>query len=382
MRQKWPLVRLGDVLLRRKDGLDVEDDKEYTRLTIRMNGQGIDVRDRTYGREIGTKRQFKVKAGQFLLSKIDARNGAFGVIPSHCHDAIVTGNFWAFDISSDKVTSGFIDQLAKTTFFVDYSIKASSGTTNRRYLQEEKFVEQQIELPPIEIQKQIISKIDTIKGKLQAASALQEGIDKEVDNLLAERFQATLKTAAWRPMREVAPLVKRQVDLEPNRLYKELGARSFGKGLFIKPDFDSATATWEKPVWIKKGDLVFSNIKAWEGAIGVAKPEHDGYIASHRYLTAVVKPELILADYLLHFLLTEQGLLAVNEASTGTADRNRTTKKSVLEMIQVPVPPIAVQRHFIGLKKKLVGAANERAKQKTLTESLVPALVSKLLGQA
>ena len=67
MRQKWPLVRLGDVLLRRKDGLDVEDDKEYTRLTIRMNGQGIDVRDRTYGREIGTKRQFKVKAGQFLL---------------------------------------------------------------------------------------------------------------------------------------------------------------------------------------------------------------------------------------------------------------------------------------------------------------------------
>jgi type I restriction enzyme S subunit len=72
-------------------------------------------------------------------------------------------------------------------------------------------------------------------------------------------------------------------------------------------------------------------------------------------------------------------LLAVNEASPGTADRNRTTKKSVLEMIQVPVPPIAVQRHFIALKNKLVQAAIERTKQKTLTEALIPSMLSKLL---
>ena len=67
----------------------------------------------------------------------------------------------------------------------------------------------------------------------------------------------------------------------------------------MKPDFDAATATWEKPVWIKAGDLVFSNIKAWEGAIGVAEPEHDGFIASHRYLTAVSDPQKALPEYLL-----------------------------------------------------------------------------------
>lgn len=380
MRQKWPLVRLGDVLLRRKDGVDVEDDKEYTRLTIRMNGQGVDVRDRTYGREIGTKRQFKVKAGQFLLSKIDARNGAFGVIPSHCHDAIVTGNFWAFDISSDKVISGFIDQLAKTTFFVDYSIKASSGTTNRRYLQEEKFVEQQIELPPIEVQKQIVSKIDTIKGKLQAASALQEGMDKDVDNLLAERFQATLKTAAWRPMREVAPIVRREVKVTSDVTYTELGVRSFFKGAFVRRTVLGEEFTWQKLFRVNSDDLIFSNIMAWEKGIALALPIHDGCVGNHRMLTCEARPEIALSTYLHHYFTTEDGFSRVYAASPGTAARNRTLTADALMAIQVPTPPISVQKQFVDLKNKLVQAAVERAKQKTLTESLVPALVSKLLG--
>ena len=379
MRQKWPLVRLGDVLLRRKDGVDVEDDKEYTRLTIRMNGQGVDVRDKTYGREIGTKRQFKVKAGQFLLSKIDARNGAFGVIPSHCHDAIVTGNFWAFDISSDKVISGFIDQLAKTTFFVDYSIKASSGTTNRRYLQEEKFVEQQIELPPIEVQKQIVSKIDTIKDKLQAASALQEGIDKDVDNLLAERFQATLKTAAWRPMREAAPLLRREVMIASDATYTELGVRSFFKGAFVRRTVPGEEFTWQKLFRVNSDDLIFSNIMAWEKGIALALPIHDGCVGNHRMLTCEARPEIALSTYLHHYFTTEDGFSRVYAASPGTAARNRTLTADALMAIEVPTPPISVQKQFVALKNKLVQVAIERTKQKKLTEALIPSMLSKLL---
>jgi type I restriction enzyme S subunit len=380
MKQAWPLVRLGDVLLRNKDALDIEEDEEYTRLTIRMNGQGVGVRDNVCGREIGTKRQFRVKAGQFLLSKIDARNGAFGLVPNDCDEAIVTGNFWAFDIASDRVVPRFIDLLTKTTVFVDYSIKASSGTTNRLYLQEEKFAEQKIELPPIEEQKNIVARIDTVQQKMQAADELRASIDKDIASLLAVRFQETLKQAPLLPLREVAPLVRRNVQLEANKQYKELGARSFGKGLFVKPDFDADAATWEKPVWIKTGDIVFSNIKAWEGAIGVAKPEHDGFIASHRYLTAVVEPELALPEYLLYYLLSESGLTAVNEASPGTADRNRTTKQSALGAIRVPVPSMAIQKQFVLLKQTLEHAVEVRTKQMISVEAMLPALVSKLMN--
>ncbi len=248
-------------------------------------------------------------------------------------------------------------------------------------MQEEKFAEQKIELPPIEEQKNIVARIDTVQRKMQAADELRASIDKDIASLLAVRFQETLKQAPLLPMREVAPLVRRNVQLEANQQYKELGARSFGKGLFVKPDFDADAATWEKPVWIKAGDIVFSNIKAWEGAIGVAKPEHDGFIASHRYLTAVVKPELALPEYLLYYLLSETGLTAVNEASPGTADRNRTTKQSALEAIRVPVPSMAIQRQFADLKKTLEAFSQKRATQQIITDALLPALVSSLLTQ-
>src|SRR5436190_22316722 len=99
----WPLMALGEVLTRRKEEIAVDDLVEYSRLTIRLNGKGIDVRENILGHRIGTKKQFIARAGQLVLSKIDARNGAFGVLASRCDLAIITGNFWAFDISLDRL---------------------------------------------------------------------------------------------------------------------------------------------------------------------------------------------------------------------------------------------------------------------------------------
>jgi len=97
---------------------------------------------------------------------------------------------------------------------------------------------------------------------------------------------------------------------------------------------------------------VFSNIKAWEGAMSIAEPKHDGFIASHRYLTAVANFDKVLPEYVLYYLLSEEGLAKVNEASPGTADRNRTTKQSALTAITVPMPSIFVQRQFVTFQIK------------------------------
>ena len=48
-----------------------------------------------------TKKQFIVWSGQILLSKIDARNGAFGIVPPELGGAIITGNFWTYDINKE-----------------------------------------------------------------------------------------------------------------------------------------------------------------------------------------------------------------------------------------------------------------------------------------
>ncbi|GEM_PF-2200059 len=63
---RWPMVRLGDVLTRVKNEVLIDDSQTYARLTIRLNGKGIVLRDRLVGLEIGTKRQFLARAGQLV----------------------------------------------------------------------------------------------------------------------------------------------------------------------------------------------------------------------------------------------------------------------------------------------------------------------------
>jgi type I restriction enzyme S subunit len=149
------------------------------------------------------------------------------------------------------------------------------------------------------------------------------------------------------PLGEVAPIVRRPVKLDQGTKYREIGARSYGRGLFEKPEFDSAEATWEKPVRIAKGDLVFSNIKAWEGAISWATDAHDGCIASHRYITCVPRADLALPEFLARYLLSHDGLAAVGQASRGSADRNRTLSLAGLAAIPVPVPPLEYQQRLV-----------------------------------
>lgn len=379
MKKSWQQFKLGDLLIRSNEAAQPAVDTEYKEITIRLWGKGVLERGRIGGASVNGRR-FVARKNQFIVSRIDARNGAMGIVPDDLDGALVTNDFPLFRVNHDRLLPQYIGWLCRTPPFVDLCARASEGTTNRVRLKEQEFLRLEIQIPDTDEQRRIIARIDSIQQHLQKADKLRTSIDQNIASLLAVRFQETLRKAQWSPLREVAPLVRRNAQLDTTQSYKELGARSFGKGLFIKPDFDAAAATWEKPVWIKSGDIVFSNIKAWEGAIGVAKLEHDGFIASHRYLTAVVDPAKALPEYLLYYLHSKGGLLAVNEASPGTADRNRTTKQSALEAIPVPIPEIGVQRQFVKLKTILDSLATSRSDQQVFSEAVLPSLCNKTLS--
>jgi restriction endonuclease S subunit len=131
-------------------------------------------------------------------------------------------------------------------------------------------------------------------------------------------------------------------------------------------------------VWIKSGDLVLSNIKAWEGAIAVADEAHDGCIASHRYITCVPDPALATPGFLAYFLLSEDGLEQVGLASPGTADRNRTLSLGNLGKIDVPVPALKVQRDFDRLSAKISELKAKHAAIRQANEAMVPATLERL----
>ncbi|WP_433500205.1 N-6 DNA methylase [Sphaerimonospora sp. CA-214678] len=160
-------LRFGDVLLRRRDVVEIEDDELYKRITIRVKGRGITLRDECLGIQIGTKRQFRIEAGQFALSKIDARNGAFGIVPEECHGAIITGNFWTYDVDDQQLLPELLQHFTQSRLFQAFCIKASPGATNRRYLQEDAFLNQEITVPRDPAQQHMLAEaLTTLRAEM------------------------------------------------------------------------------------------------------------------------------------------------------------------------------------------------------------------------
>lgn len=153
----YPLVRIGDVIRRSTLLVIIKDDVLYSQITLKTNGGGAVLRGKKLGKDIGTKKQYLAKEGQFIMSKIDARNGAFGVVTKDIDNAIVTGDFPLFDVDVEKINPFYLYLLSSTQPFVQYAQSCSRGTTNRQRIDMNAFLSQQIPLPSLDEQTKIVA---------------------------------------------------------------------------------------------------------------------------------------------------------------------------------------------------------------------------------
>lgn len=175
IKSSFDLKRIGKAITRRKDQMVVEDDKLYKRITIKTNCGGVVVRDEILGKEIKTKNQYYVKSGQLAVSKIDARNGAFGVVPPEADGAIITGNFWVYDVNTDMANIDYLILLLSSNVFVQAWQDCSNGSGNRLYLQEDKFLNYKIPLPSVAVQNKLLSQYNS---KISIAKSYEVEVDK------------------------------------------------------------------------------------------------------------------------------------------------------------------------------------------------------------
>ena len=159
----------------------------YKQVTIHQFGEGVSLRCEKYGKEIGTKRQFIAKKGQFIISRIDARNGSFGIVPDFLNGAIVTNDFWLFDIKN--ADADFLKLLLSSKKINSFWQSKSNGTTNRQRVDFEDFLHSSLPIPPLEEQKKIVQRY---KQNILNAESLETQIKEkksEIDNYLLSNLQ-------------------------------------------------------------------------------------------------------------------------------------------------------------------------------------------------
>ena len=175
--KKYAQVALSQLLYQSTEKIEIEDNVKYNRLTVKLFGKGISLRDCVLGKDIGVKRQYLVRPGQFVVSKIDGKSGAMGIIKDEFDGAIVTQDFPVFNIDATKILPEYLISILVHPAILERISSTSSGSTGRRRLSIPFFLSMKIALPSISEQKRLLRNILHLKEK---EKEIQRNIEQNI----------------------------------------------------------------------------------------------------------------------------------------------------------------------------------------------------------
>jgi len=378
----WPRAALGDIAPIVRRAVDIQHDQAYPELGIRSFGRGTFHKPPLAGADAGTKRLFQIEPGDLVFSNVFAWEGAIAVASPHDGGRFGSHRFITCVVDSSRASAAFLKfYLTASDDGKEQVRRASPGGAGRnRTLGVEKLRQIRIPLPPIEEQQSIVARLDALSEKTRQVETHLAAVERDAEHLLVLRFRDAIANAPLKPMAEVAPLVRREQTIDLDGSYPELGIRSFGKGTFHKPPLSGSEVGTKRLYRIEPGDLLFSNVFAWEGAIAIAQPEDAGRFGSHRFITCQADPELTSVEFLRYYFLTDAGILKIGEASPGGAGRNRTLGLEKLMALEVPVPPLVVQQAFDRLQAEVTALKAKHTAIREANAALLPATLERVFS--
>jgi type I restriction enzyme S subunit len=377
----WPKVALKDLLQDASEPVRVQQDAVYPNFGIYSFGRGLFAKPPISGMQTSAGTLYRVRAGNFIYSRLFAFEGSYGVVDDTFDGHFTSNEYPSFSLDTSRVDRGFLKAYFQFPRVWQEIAMGSKGVGSRRIrVQPDKVLAHSIPLPPLVDQKAIVARLDALADKTREVEGHLDAAERDAEHLLALRFRDIITDVPQRPMAEVAPLVRREETIALDAIYPELGIRSFGKGTFHKPPLSGSEVGTKRLYRIEPGDLLFSNVFAWEGAIAIAQPEDAGRFGSHRFITCRADPGLVNAEFLRYYFLTDDGMLKIGEASPGGAGRNRTLGLEKLMGIQVPVPPLATQLIFQRLQADVAALKAKHANIRRANAALIPATLERIFS--
>lgn len=378
-----PYLPLSEIapLVRRE--VSIAPDADYTELGVRSFHKGTFHRRTLKGAEFTWQGLYRINQGDLVFSNIMAWEGAVAMAGAADDGCIGNHRMLTCACNSERVNPAFLAHYFKTPEGMAKLVGASTGTVARnRTLTAAALGRLEVPVPPIELQNRLVQHLDALAEKTRQVEAHLDAVERNAEHLLALRFRDAIAHAPLRAMAEVAPLARREVTIDPEKSYTELGVRSFYKGAFHRRTVPGSDFSWQGLYRIQAGDLIFSNIMAWEQAIAIAQSEDDGCVGNHRMLTCEANAELVMPGFLWYYFTTEEGFAKIYAASPGTAARNRTMTAPALMAIEVPTPPLAAQQSFDRLQADVATLKTRHSAIRQANAALLPATLERVFGAA
>lgn len=149
--KKWPDVVLGEVLTESRE--TGSSGKSARKITVKLYGLGVVPKtERLVGSE--NTQYYVRRAGQFIYSKLDFLNGAFGIIPPALDGYESTLDLPAFAVSP-MVDARFLVEYMRRPVYYEAAVGLAHGGRKARRVNPAQLLETTVRMPPLDEQRAI-----------------------------------------------------------------------------------------------------------------------------------------------------------------------------------------------------------------------------------
>lgn len=423
----FPLLPLSEVLVPRQEPVRVNGVLgDWQAITIKFSGEVLP-RERA---EAFKGAMFAAYPGDLAFSKIDARNGAVGLIPDSIPKAVVTSEYPVFTPKVEKLRAKYLNYLLRADHFKADLQRKASGTSGRKRVTPEGFLTLEVPVPTLDEQDALV---DAYTAALSRAVQLEQEAEV-IERAGWNAFEAALGVAPPPPLPDRPIFVARFKDVE--RWSHESVLRSSVSGPVQQHSWPLARLGdlvadlengWspkchDHPArenrWgvLKLGAVSFGTFNAAEnkelpaslkprpqyeveaGDVLISRANVVRYVGACAYVDAT-PPQLLLCDKIFRvcfhsdsqllprFLAEVMKLHSVREhieaRLTGTSPTMKNISKPALLDIRFPLPDLDAQQRIVDdIGTSRINAAEKRAEAATLRQTAWTALEAALFTAA
>jgi len=203
----YPLLPLSDLLTQRHETVHAEGTLcDWQPITIKFSGEVLP-RDRS---EPFKGAMFAAYPGDLVFSKINARNGAVGLIPDTIAKAVVTSEYPVFIPNAEKLRPAYLNYLLRAEHFkADLQSKAS-GTSGRKRVTPDGFLRLEVPVPSLDEQDALIA---GYAADLRRAESLEQEAEA-IERAGWQAFEKALGVSPPPPLPDRPVFVARFRDVE------------------------------------------------------------------------------------------------------------------------------------------------------------------------
>jgi len=179
--QGWSFVRVSQFVRQVEQRVRVEAGKEYPMIGVKWYGEGTFLRETVKGEALSAAYVTPVIPNAFIYNRLFAWKGSFAVVPEEHQGCFVSNEFPQFTVDEQLILPRYLYLffMCDSTIRVVDASSIGSAAVSRNRFREDAFLDFEIPLPPIPVQRAIVEQWEKAQKAICDTGKRVERLEEE-----------------------------------------------------------------------------------------------------------------------------------------------------------------------------------------------------------